>query len=1571
MPDAPQRPLGATITVDTLSDSDSHDNELSLREALQIAAGDATNCLTAHEKAQISGASFTLPLYTPFCGLGALDPPRYDLVSVNPGVGYDYADNIVFSAGPGTISLGSALPRVEQNDNINGSVSGGKIVIEGNGLTANGLSIFRFYCALCTATTGNQIRNLIIRNFNGHGIANVTTSLADMATDGMILQGLEIYQNTKAGIYLQSVGGDENKNNRNLTLGGTGAGEGNALYGNGWDGIRIDNSPSYDTSSQNIVIEGNYIGLKGSGSTGDDGNAGYGILLNNTNGARVGGDTSFSRNFIAGNNADGIKIAGAGADNNSVFNNYIGMTAAGIVARGNSASGVAIIGGASNQIGASGKGNVIVASTYGVFVSDSGADDNGISANQIGVLGTSAFANGTGVVVQSGAKRTVIGGTAANAGNTIAGNTNDGVFVNGAGTDATRVEGNGIGVTNGSVAANKVGVRVSDGAKDTVIGGPAQNYTNYIGGNASHGVVIEGTGTSNTWVIGNGVGNNGWGQTSFAMNGGDGIQVLSPAASTVISKNVISENVGHGVVISGVSATNNQVLANYIGLLKSGSPPFLLSHTNGGDGVRIQAGAHGNQVGLPGLGNTISGNGNDGVGMRGSGSSNNVVYNNVIGLVPDQAAKLGNGASGVAMLQGAGGNEIGGSRDLGRANVIAGNGFAGVYIETVSNTVTGNLIGTNRFYDTMMGNGGAGVFLNVAAGNTIGYTASQNLGNIIGGNGGPGIDISGDAAKGNRIFGNQIGVNLAGSAAIPNGIGIRIVGGPDNNQIGNGTSTMANTISGNASHGVGIYNAGTTGNSISGNTIGLATAGVAALPNASHGVVIQEGASGNTVDANTISGNGGNGVWISDSGTNSNVVMRNSIGLSAAGNAQAANTLNGVIVRNGAQYNQIGSAGNGNTISGNRQDGIALDGSGTAVNLVMSNTVGLNLAGTAAISNAGAGIRLTNGASGNYIGWDIGNPAGNLVSGNGSDGIALVGLTTDGNYVGGNVIGLNRAQNARIANGASGIALVNGTRNNLIGYPVSGKFGGNLIAGNNGSGIYIAGPGTAGNQVFANTIGTNRSNANGLGNAGAGVGLYNGAVTTTVGGDRFNDLGNLVVNNGGPGVDLANSNTRNNTIAGNIIGANPTTNAAMPNGIGIRMYGGTLSNTVGGAAPGLANVLSGNASHGIGLYNSGTVSNVIVGNFIGTNLTGSLALPNAQYGIVIQEASSSNVITGNLISGNGSDGVNLNGAGTRLNLILGNKIGTELGGNAALPNAGNGVAILGGATENRIGALALRPEMNTISGNALAGVLVNGLTTVSNTIPANRIGTSASGMAAVPNSGAGISLQSARSTDICVSSSFPSLIGGNLGPGILISAGDRNRVLSTCQIGLAADLSSPLGNGLAARHPGISLTNTLSNFVVAGAVANNGGAGIAVAGSSHANIVLPLSAYANRGIPIDLNDDGPTLNDPGDVDSGPNTLLNYPVVTTRVGDTITGTACANCEVDVYFAYASTQLPGGAVRYETAVLANGAGVFSVVLPVSIMNHGVSYALQAHQYPGGGLNSSEISPWWGVWIPSLRR
>jgi len=244
-------------------------------------------------------------------------------------------------------------------------------------------------------------------------------------------------------------------------------------------------------------------------------------------------------------------------------------------------------------------------------------------------------------------------------------------------------------------------------------------------------------------------------------------------------------------------------------------------------------------------------------------------------------------------------------------------------------------------------------------------------------------------------------------------------------------------------------------------------------------------------------------------------------------------------------------------------------------------------------------------------------------------------------------------------------------------------------------------------------------------------------------------------------------------------------------------------------------------------------------------------------------------------------------------------------------------------------------------------------------------------MTAVPNGGPGISLQSARSTDICVLSGIGSLISGNLGPGILISGGDKNRIQFNCYIGLALDLVLPLGNGVAARQPGISLTNTSTNTIVGATLAHHGGDGIAVTGNSFANLMIPTAIYANGGIPIDLNDDGPTLNDAGDTDSGPNKLLNYPVVTTRVGATITGTACAGCELEVYFAYASTQLPGGAVRYETAVQANGAGVFSVVLPASIMNHGVSYALQAHQFTAGGAHGSELSPWWGAWMPSLRR
>src|SRR5262249_40627513 len=158
---------------------------------------------------------------------------------------------------------------------------------------------------------------------------------------------------------------------------------------------------------------------------------------------------------------------------------------------------------------------------------------------------------------------------------------------------------------------------------------------------------------------------------------------------------------------------------------------------------------------------------------------------------------------------------------------------------------------------------------------------------------------------------------------------------------------------------------------------------------------------------------------------------------------------------------------------------------------------------------------------------------------------------------------------------------------------------------------------------------------------------------------------------------------------------------------------------------------SGNENNGIRISTSSAFANVVAGNRIGTTITGDAALPNDFSGVVIDGGAHDNTIGGatdlarNTISGNTVAGVRILDAGTTGNVVVGNYIGADADGTAALGNS-DGVYI--SAAGNIIGGL-LPHEGNVVSGNTNHGIIVQNPTSSGNSILGNYVGVDASGLA--------------------------------------------------------------------------------------------------------------------------------------------------------------------------------------------------------------------------------------------------
>jgi hypothetical protein len=345
-----------------------------------------------------------------------------------------------------------------------------------------------------------------------------------------------------------------------------------------------------------------------------------------------------------------------------------------------------------------------------------------------------------------------------------------------------------------------------------------------------------------------------------------------------------------------------------------------------------------------------------------------------------------------------------------------------------------------------------------------------------------------------------------------------------------------NTIGCHTRVGVDYYGAsyGHVGEDTSGNAspnwVGMNANGVA-LPNAWYGIALEvfgaTGAKFNRVRANTIANNGLDGIWLHGNGNNDNTSTTLNV---VQGNNVFGNGRNGMRLDNGAFWNKIGGdqAGEGNNIYGNASNGIFVDGS--SLNGILGNRIG-SVAGGAA--NGGNGIVLNNSSS-NLVGamfvLFFGLDKANIIGGNNGDGVQIVNGSHD-NVVTSNDIGTNVAVTGSVPNGLSGLSIFAGSYNNRIGDFANCKR--NVIAGNNGYGIYISGAGTTSNTLEFNDVGVNTGRPCVL-NTQQSAGTPDGAHGTLApaGG------GGLPIPNGGDGVTLQNG-TQGNVISGsNWIGYN-------------------------------------------------------------------------------------------------------------------------------------------------------------------------------------------------------------------------------------------------------------------------------------------------------------------------------------------------------------------------------------------------------------------------------------------------
>ncbi|MEZ5728592.1 MAG: FG-GAP-like repeat-containing protein [Burkholderiaceae bacterium] len=1331
-----------------------------------------------------------------------------------------------------------------------------------------------------------------------------------------------------------------------VELDGTGAGAAFGLtLASGSDGSsvsglvinRFSSHGIYILNTGNVSVTGNYVGTDVTGTL-DRGNTGTGIMLGNAaHNVQVGGTGVGEGNLVSGNDGAGIEISSATATLNMVLGNRIGTIAAGNAALGNASAGIAITNGANNNViggTAAGAGNLISGNVSGIDINGAGTTGNQVIGNRIGTnaAGTAAVANtNVGVTVYNSAHANLIGGATAAHRNIIAGPGLDGIRIISA--NDTQIQNNYIGTdVTGSVdlGFTQEGVEIQSGT-GTIVGGIGLG--NLISGNGFAGIGIQGG--SGHVVQGNLIGTDNLASGALANDGG-GIRFL----------NTVSD-----VLIGGENAGEGNTIAHNIGL----------------DGVALSAGTTGVRI----LGNSIHSNAGEGIDLAEDGitandpgdadvGSNNLQnYPVLTGAFTDGSGTIAvtgylNSTSGAAYrieyFANPGGGDEGeiylGARDV----IVAGSGNASVLASFAAVVGVGVDITATA--------------TNLATGETSEFSAVHaTSGALI-------VDTTNDVVDGNT----SSVANLLASRGADGFISLREAVIATNNTGGHDAifldaNTYAFSIAGTAEE----FSA--TGDLDIRDDLTLAGVGSSQTTIDASGLErvlhVQNGANayitgltltggGNVTDGAGIRSTSGTLVEMTD------VVISGNTASGAAGGIDNIGTMyldrirvTGNTANEGAGLENLGTAYVTNSLFDANiaaTDGGAIQSKDPGSTLELTN---VTLSGTSATRGAGAfldNIALI--VHSTITGNSVGDAGGGLfvVSGTTSIGSSIIAGNSAPsgsdakntiNSLGFNIVGSTSGSSGWVGSDQTGTAPLLGT-----------------LADNGGPtpthALLVGSPA----EDAADPSGTLTTDQRGVIRllGAADVGAFEGTlqqniVTVTTTSDvvdgNTSSISALLGNMGADGrislreAMLAANNTANvgspdeirfsipdALVAGahTIVPTSPLpslTDAVIIDGSTEPDFAGTPVVEIDGSSAGAAVVgihfdagsdgstirgLVVNRFTGYGLWVESD-GNTIVGNYIGTDVTGSIDRGNGDSGMLIQSAAN-NVIggpavgDGNLISGNDWYGVEFNGATTMGNTVQGNLIGTDAAGTAALGNSAGGVSLYNGASSNQIGGAAAG-EGNVISGNTGPAFYIALNAPTGNSVQGNLIGTDVTGTAAIANQRGFMMLLGATGT----------LIGGT-------NPGEGNLIANNVDQGIA--LHSTAGTG---------------------------------------NAFLGNRIFANTVLGIDLDGDGVTANDLDDVDAGANDRLNFPVLgtaysgaTTYVSGSYQGLASTDLRLE-FFASGVADPSGngegerylGSTSISTDGLGNASFTFVPLAAATVSGEFIS-ATATIELGGGNFGSS---------------